>query len=295
MNTVCKKFLLYSISALMVFSLSYSQQPVVESEKEKHDQSAVDKVVGSKPSGVTEVLASTHLDRPGEFHKDFGMQPGSKLAKTLRALSKIDLDGDLDYDGTLDNTAEVGQGAREYVPPGLQIGVGEMTKLVVRYKTYENDFPGELYVTLEVAGINRFAATGAYAKDAEELESTGRIRVWKSPKKEVLFLDSGDLAKRVFEWKVDKKLLKTGLPGTLPRVLYVEGVKESKTFEGDLRLLISSSHSLSEGENRSPSGIYRTAYDHILFTVLEEPVEKAFINNNAEGVWLFDQESEKSE
>jgi hypothetical protein len=31
---------------------------------------------------------------------------------------------------------------------------------------------------------------------------------------------------------------------------------------------------------------FRTAFDHMLFTVKPTPMEKSFINNNAEGVWI---------
>lgn len=234
---------------------------------------------------VTKVLEATEMDLPGQFDKYFGMQPGSKLQKSLKPLSKIDMDGDLNYDGVISNYDSTDNGSREDIFPGLQIGVGELTKLVIRYKTYEKDYPGHLFVQLTVSGVNRFSANGKYSTDEEELDSIGRIKVWAEKDKKTLLLDSGDASKRVAEWKVDKDSLKVGLPGPLPRTVYVEGVGASQKFEGDLRLLISSSHSLSEGEARSPSSIYRTAFDHMLFTIREEPVPKGFVNDNAEGVW----------
>lgn len=234
---------------------------------------------------VNQVLASTEMDQPGEHHESFGIMPDSEVLKTLKRLSKVDMDADLNYDGSINNQEESDQGFREHVPPGLQLGVGELTKLVIRFKTYDSAFPGHLYVTLETAGINRLSVTGKYSSDREELDSCGRIRVWNSPKKEELLLDSGDSEKRSFVWKVGNADLGLGLTGEVPRVVYVEGMEKSKKFAGDIRLLISASHSLDEGENRSPSGTYLTAYDHILFTVSEKPIEKSFINNNAEGVW----------
>ncbi len=250
---------------------------------------------GPKKSGAPEegevrvvsnvVLAETDMDRPAEFHEEFGMMPGSKLAKSLKRISKIDLDGDLNYDGSISNYDDTDGGLGESVPPGLQVGVGELTKIVVRFKTYENDYPGILFVKLDVAGIDRFAQNGKYASVEQEMQSTGRIRVWGDFDRKTLLVDSGDAGKRSFEWKVDKNELKSGLPGVIPRVLYIEGVEASKTFEGDVRLLMSSSHALSEGGGRLPSSIYHTAHDHLLLTVRDKPVKKGFVNNNVEGVW----------
>lgn len=237
----------------------------------------------SSSSGV--VLAETEMDLPGHYDKDFGMLPGSKLAETLRPISKIDMDGDMNYDGAIDNNDSTDGGPRENVAPGLQLGVGELTKLVIRYKTYENDFPGELYVQLSVSGVNRLSMSGKYSSEKEELESVGTIKVWADKEKKTLLLDSSDPAKRIKEWKADKDALKRGLPGSIPRIVYVEGAAASKKFEGDVRLMISSSHALADGEIRQPSSIYRTAFDHILFTILDKPVEKGFVNDNAEGVW----------
>lgn len=245
-------------------------------------------------SGASEVLAQTEMDLPGQYDKDFGMQPGSELEKTLKFLSKIDMDGDNDYDGVIDNDYEPDQGAREYDPPGLQVGVGETTKLVVRYKTYEQEFPGDLIIQLTVAGVNRFSETGKYASDSEELKSIGRIKVWAEKDKKTLLLDSGDLDNRKVEWKVDKEKLKTGVPDTYPRVIYVEGVEVSPKFEGDIRLMISSSHSVSDGDSSVPSSVYRTAFDHMLFTIRKEPIKKSFVNDDVEGVWPGYRSDEKS-
>ncbi|MDF1852668.1 MAG: hypothetical protein P1U85_17660 [Verrucomicrobiales bacterium] len=243
-------------------------------------------VIAQDDGGVQEVLVETQKDLPGHYHPEFGMPPGSKLAESLQRLSKIDLDTDLNYDGAINNEAEDNQGALEHVPPGFQIGVGELSKMVIRFKTYEKDYPGELYVRLDVDGVNRFAGNGDF-KDEEEIKaSTGRIRVWRDREQTELLIDSDDPEKRFYEWKIDKELLGTGLPGVLPRTLYLEGVEASNKFEGDLRLLLSSSHSLSTSEPRQPSSTYSTAYDHTVVTVREEPIAKEFINNNAEGVWL---------
>lgn len=191
----------------------------------------------------------------------------------------------MDYEGAISNESAGDGGVREYVPPGLQLGEGELTKVVIRFKTYETMYPGDIFVKMEISGIDRFATNGKFSSDSSEKESTGRIRVWSTPQKKELLLDSGDPQKRSVEWKVDKEKYSRGEPGNVPRVVYVEGVEKSPKFEGDLRLLVSSSHSMGGGETRAPSSMYHTAFDHILFTVRESPIPKAFINNNAEGVW----------
>lgn len=270
-------------SSLLSLFLIFSGLFVVAQDNVEKKVNTGDVPVASTTSKVA--LAETEMDLPGQFDSEFGMQPDSKLSKTLRPLSKIDLDGDMNYDGAINNNDSTDNGPRENVSPGLQLGVGELTKLVLRFKTYDNEYPGELFVTLRVSGINRFSRTGQFDAFEKERESVGRIRVWADKDGKELILDSGDADKSEHTWQVEKDNLKTGLPGALPRIFYVEGVEASKEYEGDVRLLVSSSHSLSSGENRPPSSIYRTAFDHILFTIVEKPVKKGFVNNNAEGVW----------
>lgn len=279
---------LICVIALFVIGSSGAQEAVeseTSNEVEPSESVKVEAGESVNSGAVTQVLEETEMDLPALFDPDFGMQPGSKLAETLRPLSKIDMDGDMNYDGSIDNNDSTDAGVRENMAPGLQLGVGELSKLVIRYKTYEKDFPGDLFVKMTVSGINRLSMNGRYSSEEEEMESVGGIRVWAEKEKKTLLLDSSDPQKRVIDWKVDEDSLSRGLPAGFPRVVYVEGAKKSQKFEGDVRLMISSSHSLSTGENRQPSSMYRTAFDHILFTILEEPVEKGFVNDNAEGVW----------
>lgn len=274
-HSVCQYLGILVLFLLFASSQIVSAQEVVNGAQALDDANPV----------LTQVLDQTELDLPGQFHEEFGMLPDSKLAKSLRRLSKVDMDGDMNYDGRIDNDDSSDQGARESDPPGLQVGVGEMTKLIVRFKTYDNEYPGEVFVKLNIDGINRMSRSGKYATDEERTESIGRLRVWAESEKKTLLLDSADPEKLEVEWKVDKKDLKSGVPGLIPRTLFVEGVEISKKFEGDLRLLVSASHTLSEGEIREPSSIYHTAYDHIVFTVRENPVVKGFTSDNVDGVW----------
>jgi hypothetical protein len=194
-------------------------------------------------------------------------------------LSKIDLDGDFNYDGTINNEDPTNQGRLEYVPPGLEVGVGEVTRLVIRLKTYEVEFPGNLEVTLEVTGINRDSASGSFP--AGSSGQVGRIKVWRDQAKSELLLDSGDSGKISKTWVYEKGKL----AGGIPRTVYVEGAEASGKSEGDIRLMAVAAHRPDGAAQGSNSTLYQSAFDHMLLTVRKAPVPKEFVNNNAEGVW----------
>lgn len=236
---------------------------------------------------VAPVMDAAAIDFPGKTDLD---DPGNKDPRLLLPvdaegkvivawLSKIDLDADLDYDGTLDNDSDSDQGQNESVPPGLELGLGEVSRLVVRFKTYEKAFSGNLLVSLEVDGVNRDSASGAFAVGGQK--SVGRIKVWRDQARKELLLDSGDPSKLRFEWRYDSEKRSGGIP----RTLYVEGVEVSPKFDGDIRLLLSATHLADGASSGTLSSLYRSAFDHLLFTVRKEPLEKEFINDNVEGVW----------
>lgn len=229
----------------------------------------------SGPAVEVTFPGKTDLDSPESTDPRFVVPVEGRKGAVIPRLSKIDLDADLDYDGAFDNDSSAGQGQHEYLPPGLELGKGEVSRLLVRFKTYEPEFTGKLVVRLEASEVNRDAASG------EGAVSAGQIRVWRDQERKELLIDSADPAKRSVEWTYDSGKR----AGGIPRALYVEGVKVSSKFEGDLRLLVSASH-LADGETTgTPSSLYRAAFDHLLLTVRDKPVEKEFINNNVEGVW----------
>jgi hypothetical protein len=229
-------------------------------------------------SGPAAFPGMTALDDPAVSDPRFVVPPKTKGKPAVPRLAKIDLDGDLDYDGTINPDSPSTQGAAESVPPGLQIGTGELTRLLIRFKTYQSQFPGSLVVSLEVSGISRDSASGAVEAGGA---SVGRIRVWRDPQRKELLVDSGDKGNLRHEWRYDSGKL----AGGIPRAIYVEGVKTSPKFEGDLRLLVAANHVAEGAGAGTPSSLFQSAFDHILLTVRGEPVEKDFINNNAEAVW----------
>lgn len=235
----------------------------------------------------------TQMDAPTSFHKYFG-QRINNWRDTERAIAKIDLDSDLNYDGVTNNNDPQDGGAFEATPPGLQIGVGEMSRMILRVLPYRVDFDGEVVVSLEVSGINRAVASGEFESFEDEINSTGRVRVWKDPARKVLLLDSADPNKRYVEFSTQYREYPYNLPNVLPRSVFVEGVKSSPKFTGDLRVLATVSHrapgSTPESfatSRRKLLKSFRTTFDHILVTVLPEPIQKEFINNNAEGNWIL--------
>lgn len=256
----------------------------------------------------------TELDLPGDFHRYYG-QRVNMWRDTERKIAKLDIDGDLNYNGTIDNNDPGSNGAFEVTPPGLIVAEGEMTKIVIRLDPYRIDFQGEMVLTLEVAGINRAVSSGRFESFEQEVTSTGRIRVWRDASRRHLLLDSADPERRFVEFVADETHYPFNLPGVFPRTVYVEGVsvapalrgrgysgKDARfgkstlgegAYSGDLRLLATVSHrdrgvtreSYQQYRQRAVKS-FRTSFDHLLFTVLEHPQEKEFINNNAEGVWL---------
>ncbi|QTN32016.1 hypothetical protein HZ994_06625 [Akkermansiaceae bacterium] len=234
----------------------------------------------------------TQMDLPGSFHKYYG-QNVNYYRDGERKVAKLDLDGDLNYDGTISNEDPADNGAFQNTPPGLVVGVGELSKLVLRLIPYRIDYQGDVVVTIEVAGINRSVASGTFESFEEEQAAVGRIRVWRDAAKSELLLDSGKSDKLVHEFVMDASKYPANLPGTVPRTFYVEGVRPSGAYSGDLRVLTTVTHrshgvtAETYAEDRK-RGIktFRTTFDHMLFTVTPTPMKKDFINNNAEGVWI---------
>jgi len=249
----------------------------------------------------------THMDLPGDFHKYYGQRVNS-YRDTEKKIAKLDLDADMNYDGTIDNDDPADNGAFQQTPPGLVVGEGELSKFVLRLSPYRVDFRGEVVVGIEVAGINRGNRSGTFASLEEEMFSTGHIRVWADPGKKRLLLDSRDANRRYHEWVLDESVYPANLPTTVPRTVYVEGVSSSPSYLGDVRLLVTVSHRKQGGTREDliydeggkavvASGPaapptqprffkrLRTSYDHVLLTVSHFPAQKEFINNNAEGVW----------
>jgi len=275
-----------------------------------------DKSVVSESSPALDRGFETELDLPADFHRYYG-QRVNMWRDIDRKIAKLDIDADMNYDGTIDNFDPGDNGAFEATPPGLIVGEGELTKVLIRLTPYRIDYQGKVVLTLEVAGINRAVRSGQFETFEEEVATTGRIRVWKDASRRELLLDSADPEKRFHEWVADETQYPANLPGVFPRLVYVEGVSmagsavsggkevvSGKTvvsdkgvvmpaYSGDLRLLATVSHR-ERGTPRESYPQYRqrfvkafrTSFDHILFTVLKHPQEKVFINNNAEGVWL---------
>ncbi len=265
---------------------------------------ADEKIVDSTSSAA----AKTNKDVPADFHKYFGQRINSWRDRE-RQIAKLDMDADMNQDGMIQNIDPADSGAFEATPPGVILGVGERTRFVIRLLPYRVDFDGEVVVTLEVEGINRGTKTGEYDNLSDEIASMGHIRVWRDKDKKELLLDSQNPAKRMVEFTTQYKTYPYNLPLTVPRYVFVEGVKPSQQFTGDIRLLCTVSHRSLKGSKQTAAEqtaeltsakapkeeaeeksinikSFRTSFDHILLTVQSNPVPKEFINSNNEGVWI---------
>lgn len=183
----------------------------------------------------------TQRDVPGDLNKYFG-QSRNQYKDIGRRLAKIDLDGDFNYDGVIDNDDPADNGAFQQTPPGLVLGTGELSKLVIRIRPYHYDFDGKAVVSIQVDGINRAHKSGQFASSDEEQASVGHIKVWRDASRRELILDSQDPTRRVYEWSIDDSKYPKNVPGIVPRTLYVEGISESGEYNGDIRLLLLVQH-----------------------------------------------------
>lgn len=275
-NCNIRTFLVLSVTA---FSFMHCASMVIAAPQAKKEISPKARVL------------ETDRDLPGDFHKYYG-QRSTLYRDKERRIAKLDLDGDMNYDGKIDNWDPADNGAFQQTPPGLVVGVGEMSKLILRLTPYRVDFRGEAVVTLEVAGINRSRKSGEFTSLDEELSSTARIKIWKDISKTELLVDSSKREKRHCEWVVDDTKYPANLPGIVPRTVYVEGISPSSKFTGDMRILVTVSHrdrgSSRESFTESRKKLlkrFRTSFDHLLVTVQSTPHKKEFINANAEKVW----------
>ena len=130
------------------------------------------------------------------------------------------------------------------------------------------------------------------------MASVGHVKVWQDSSRKTLLIDSRDPERRVHEWTIDDSKYPANVPGIVPRTLYVEGVRKSGAYSGDVRLLLKVQHRLpGETAQYDPkSGLetpaktsrfkrYRTSYDHILLTIQGSPRAKQFVDGNSDGVW----------
>jgi hypothetical protein len=206
-------------------------------------------------------------------------------------IAKLDVDGDFNYDGVIDNNDPADNGLVQSEGAGLVLGVGELSRLAIRLSPYQQDVTTRVRFELEVTGINRAIKTGAFNSLEEENASVGRIRVWADAGRKQLLLDSAHGDRRVWSVEMDNLLPDTIL-NSVPRAVYVEGISPSGQYLGDLRLLAriidvrADSAAQKRGLFSKLAGVgFRPSFDHILLTVQSYPHKKAYVNNNAEGIW----------
>ncbi len=191
-------------------------------------------------------------------------------------LAKIDLDGDFNYDGQILNDDPTDNGAVQVTPPGLVLGLGEVTKLGLRIKPYREDWLGEAALILEVAGINRARESGEFESLEEEMDNMGHVLIYADPGLTQLLIDSRNPEMRRYVWTADSinspaTMSKDGKTlitmGGLPSMFFVQGVGVSKA-EGDVRVLVKIE------SRRTAFQTFATTFDHNLITVAPQPHPK---------------------
>lgn len=276
---------------------------------------------GAYPAWETQVnpeIRRTDLDWAGSYNKYYG-QTRNQYRDKERMIAKVDLDGDFNYDGIIDNEDPGDNGEFQQIPPGLVVGVGELTQVVLRIRPYRVDFYGDAVVALELDSINRGDRSGKYSSFDEELANSSHVRVWRDARRTQLLLDSRDPNMRRCEWTIENwKAMGGAVTGanlpyqTYPRAVYVEGLKPHGPYLGDIRLLVlvenrrkgavepsTSSTTVTEGgkqvvvetttvdpvaERSTRWSRFRSSWDHILLTVVPDPVGKELAGRPGE-VW----------
>ena len=204
-------------------------------------------------------------------------------------IAKLDVDGDFNYDGIVDNDDPSDNGLVQQTPPGMVLGTGEMTRLVIRFSPYQINIDTKVRFELSVAGINRGDKTGRYESLEQELASAGHIRVWADPDKKKLLLDSSKADRRV--WTMDLDNVNPESVIRVPHFVFVEGYKPSTRYAGDIRLLArvidvrASEAEQKQGFAKALAGVgFRPSYDHVLFTVQSAPHAKSLVGRG--DVWI---------
>jgi hypothetical protein len=237
------------------------------------------------------VYQKTKRDVPDESYS----HPGEG-----RLVRKLDLDGDFNYDGIIDNADPTENGEVQEYPPGLVVGVGELTRMLIRLHPHKAALRATTRLELEVIGINRSVASGDFGSLREEIASMGHIRIWADSKRSKLLLDSQKTGSRI--WSMVLPDMYNDSLVNVPRAIWVEGVKASGAHTGDIRLDVrlidvrrdrapapSTGKDFKQVETKQGGGLifagFRPAFDHVLLTVTHNPHKKGFINDNAEHIW----------
>lgn len=230
----------------------------------------------------------TDMDLAGDVGRYFG-QRASLYRDNNRKLAKLDLDADFNFDGEINNDDPADNGAFQTTPPGLIVGVGELTKVTLRLTPYKIDYQGRAKVKIQVDGINRDDKSGKFA-EGQEASGMGHIVVWLDSSRKQKILDSRNPNLRSFEWTLDNRT-----PANIqvvPRSFYVEGVSASPRHLGDVRLLVSvydDNPNYDMNPKMDPRRwikTFRPSFDHILLSVMGKPQPKQYVNANSDGVWV---------
>lgn len=236
----------------------------------------------------------TEQDWAGSYNRYYG-QRRDQYKDKQRRIAKVAIDGDFNYTGTIEPGDPGAHGAFKRTPPGLVVGVGEMSKLLLRIVPYRVDWTGDAVIALEVVGINRSDPSGLFDSLEQEVANTSRVRVWRDAARTELLLDSADPNLRRVEWEMDNT--RTAMGGAItgmnlpfqsyPRAVYVEGISPHGPYLGDIRLLITCEHRDAEEDGRPSFGRFRSAWNHMLMTVTPEPMAKEFVVSEAlQDIWI---------
>jgi hypothetical protein len=184
------------------------------------------------------------------------------------AWGRVDVDADMNYDGEISNDSS-DDGDLESSPPGLIVGKGEMSKLLLRLSPFKRVRAGapasktvsgpDIKVQMETRPIFLGSAKGTFPDAQAEAEKAGHIRIWTNEKREVLLLDSKDTNKRSVQWPLDDE--------QAPGSVYVETVEGS--VPGSLHMLTVTM--FKQGSNVTDP---KNASDFILVTPRDQTVRR---------------------
>jgi hypothetical protein len=180
--------------------------------------------VATKGKSTRDILVATVSKAPDAIVVDRGGDgPEEKV---------IDIDGDINRDGTIVDGDPTDDGEVEDKPPGLPVAIGALEKLVLRCVP-KSRTEGYVRFTIMSGG-----GEWQNLQDPENLArprrpAGGHIRVWEDPERTKLILDSHEPQKMMVVWALSDKFPVE----RIPTAVYAEGVVASRAA-GDVVLVL---------------------------------------------------------
>ncbi|MBL9114516.1 MAG: hypothetical protein JNJ83_05875 [Verrucomicrobiaceae bacterium] len=203
------------------------------------------------------------------------LTPEEREKRAAKIWGRADLDADMNYDGEVANDSS-DDGNLESSPPGLIIGKGEMSKMLLRVSPYRRSIDAieakksgnsaDMMVRVEARAIYLASKDGKFPSPDVEDQKAGHIRIWSDEKKSMLLIDTKAENKRSIEWPLDSddafrsvyvEAVDAAVPGSVQMVsltLFKKSQKTSATPGNSSDFVLVSPRAKSARRDDGPSG-----------------------------------------